>query len=295
MATQKYRVRQGDTLAGLGSPEQILKLNPGLYKLSQGQTINLPKGVGSATAGKNPYNFTQTFANKVVNPVVTAGLKPFIGTQNAQAQGNVAARQFSNLFSTRDPFKNPSTPVVTNPTQRFDTETAVSSAPKLPPLSKHAEFVATALYNGTMPLRISGATVNELNAQVPNSAYLASEKGVNPTDQALRSAGYVYDKAKDQYVAPQAQPSITQGGQLSADKFENYKQRFKKTMSRDRDERWWITPVDDGVDEAAAAAAAQAQAAAQAEAQRLAYQQAQVTGINTASGNANKGMVWRVG
>lgn len=37
-----YKVKKGDTLSKLGIPEEILKANPGLSKLSAGQVINLP-------------------------------------------------------------------------------------------------------------------------------------------------------------------------------------------------------------------------------------------------------------
>jgi len=37
-----YKVKKGDTLSKLGIPEEILKANPGLSKLSAGQVINIP-------------------------------------------------------------------------------------------------------------------------------------------------------------------------------------------------------------------------------------------------------------
>lgn len=42
MAKIKYKVKAGDTFASLGNPQEIMALNPGVPKLSQGQTIFLP-------------------------------------------------------------------------------------------------------------------------------------------------------------------------------------------------------------------------------------------------------------
>lgn len=43
MATVKYKVQKGDTLASLGNPQAIMALNNGVPKLSTGQVINLPQ------------------------------------------------------------------------------------------------------------------------------------------------------------------------------------------------------------------------------------------------------------
>ena len=51
MAKQKYKVQKNDTLAKLGNPKEILKMNPGVVKLSQGQTIYLPKFSGDQAGG----------------------------------------------------------------------------------------------------------------------------------------------------------------------------------------------------------------------------------------------------
>lgn len=52
-----YKVKKGDTLSKLGIPEEILKANPGLSKLSAGQVINIPssgipKGFQIGESGK---------------------------------------------------------------------------------------------------------------------------------------------------------------------------------------------------------------------------------------------------
>ncbi len=43
MATVKYKVKKGDTLASLGNPQAIMAMNSGVPKLSTGQVINLPQ------------------------------------------------------------------------------------------------------------------------------------------------------------------------------------------------------------------------------------------------------------
>ena len=47
MAKTRYKVQKGETFASLGNPQQLMAMNPGVPKLSQGQTIWRPAATGN--------------------------------------------------------------------------------------------------------------------------------------------------------------------------------------------------------------------------------------------------------
>jgi hypothetical protein len=55
MAKTTYKVKKGDTLANLGHPaKKVMQLNPGVAKLSQGQTIFVPGQVKAGSKNTTP-------------------------------------------------------------------------------------------------------------------------------------------------------------------------------------------------------------------------------------------------
>lgn len=114
MAKRTYKVKAGDTYANLGYPSnELMKLNPGVPKLSEGQTIFLPSsdfgnlGVGSknttpstpnlGTYNNSPYLGFQTPTSSTAFNPVFAGM---------QAQGGAVPIQ---------PIRPPSAVALQNP------------------------------------------------------------------------------------------------------------------------------------------------------------------------------------
>lgn len=64
---QTYKVKPTDTLSKLGNPSEILKMNPGLGKLSMGQVIKLPPNPPPNLL--NGINTTPSKGVTVVNPI----------------------------------------------------------------------------------------------------------------------------------------------------------------------------------------------------------------------------------